>query len=186
MRQLRRRRVSLHSASANSRFHRALGDSGLVQTGANLGYYSQRNVGPIYLSAQTTAEQARAATRAIYAEVAHFNDPNYYTDEELESAKALLEADDLYQREKLSEYSHVLSFWWASTGFDYYRGYLKRLRATSRADISRYVTTYIQGKPHVGLALISDESLKASGLTNDDLLGVSAAPATARSKAAGN
>ena len=170
----------------NSRFQRALADSGLV-TGANLGYYTQRNVGPIYLTAQTTAEQARAATRAIYAEVAHFNDPNYYTDEELESAKALLEADDLYSREKLSEYSHVLSFWWASTGFDYYRGYLKRLRATSRADISRYVTNYIQGKPHVGLALISDESLKASGLTIDDLLGNSAAPATAaRRKAAGN
>ena len=82
------------------------------------------NVGPIYLTAQTTDDKARAATRAIYAEIAHFNDPNYYTDEELESAKALLEADDLYSREKLSEYSHVLSFWWASTGFEYYRGYL--------------------------------------------------------------
>jgi zinc protease len=170
----------------NSRFQRALADTGLV-TGANIGYYTQRNVGPIFLTAQTTEDKARAATKAIYAEVAHFNDPNYYTDEELESAKALLEADDLYSREKLSEYSHVLSFWWASTGFEYYRGYLKRLRATSRADISRYVTTYIQGKPHVGLALMSDESQKASGLTVNDLLGNEPAQAgVARRKAAGN
>ena len=154
----------------NSRFQRALVDSGLV-AGAGIGYYTQRNVGPIFLTLQTTPDKARAAVRAAFAEVAHFNDPNYFTDEELESAKALLEADDLFSREKLSEYSHVISFWWASTGFDYYRGYLKRLRATSRADISRYVNTYIQDKPHVGLALLSQESVRSSGLTTDDLVG---------------
>jgi zinc protease len=154
----------------NSRFQRALVDTGLV-TGANIGYYTQRNVGPINVVAQTTPDKARQALAAIYNEIAHFNDPDYYTDEELESAKALLEADDLYSREKLSEYAHTISFWWASTGLDYFRGYLKRLRATSRADISRYVTTYIQGKPHVGLALMSEETLKQSGLTPEDLIG---------------
>jgi zinc protease len=164
----------------NSRFQRALVDTQLA-TGVNLGYYTQRNVGPIYLVLQTTPDKARAAVRAVYNEIAHFNDPDYFTDEELESAKALLEADDLYSREKLSEYTHVISFWWASTGLDYFRGYLKRLRATSRADISRYVTTYIQGKPHVALALLSDESLKASGLTEADLIG---SDATAKRAAA--
>ena len=94
----------------------------------------------------------------MYNEVSHFNDKDYFTDEQLESAKALLEADDLYSREKLSDYTHTLSFWWASTGLDYFRGYLPRLRATSRADISRYITTYIQGKPHIGLALMSNEA----------------------------
>ena len=123
--------------------------------------------------------------RAAYAEVSHFNDPNYFTDEELESAKALLEADDLFSREKLSEYSHVLSFWWASTGFDYYRGYLKRLRATSRADISRYVNTYIQDKPHIGLALLSEDSVRSSGLTADDLVGNQNTNTKAAQKAAG-
>ncbi|MBC7933197.1 MAG: insulinase family protein [Rubrivivax sp.] len=154
----------------NSRFQRALVDTGLV-AGVNLGYYTQRNVGPINLVIQTTPDKARAAVRAAYEEVAHFNDPGYFTDEELESAKALLEADDLYSREKMSEYSHTISFWWASTGLDYFRGYLKRLRATSRADINRYVTTYIQGKPHVGLALMSEESAKVSALTEADLTG---------------
>ena len=154
----------------NSRFQRALVDTGLV-TGVNLGYYTQRNVGPIALIAQTTPDKAKAATRAIYNEVAHFNDPGYFTDEQLESAKALLEADDLYSREKLDDYAHVISFWWASTGLEYFRGYLGRLRATSRADISRYLTTYVIGKPHVGLALMSEESQKTSGLTADDLIG---------------
>jgi zinc protease len=155
---------------SNSRFQRNLVDSGL-SAGVNLGYYSQRNVGPITLVMQTTPDKARAAVRAVYDEIARFNDPAYFTEEELESAKALLEADDLYSREKLSSYTHVIGFWWSSAGLDYYRGYLKRLRSTSRADISRYVSTYIQGKPHVGLAVLSPESLSASGLTNADLMG---------------
>jgi zinc protease len=154
----------------NSRFQRALVDTGLV-SGVNLGYYTQRNVGPINIIAQTTPEKARAAVRAIYNEVAHFNDPDYYTDEQLETAKALLEANDLFDREKLSDYTHTISFWWASTGIDYFRGYLGNLRRTTRADIRRYVTTYIQGKPHVGLALLSEEAAKTSQLTTDDLIG---------------
>ena len=41
----------------NSRFQRNLVDTGLV-TGVDLGYYTQRNVGPIQLVAQTTPEKA--------------------------------------------------------------------------------------------------------------------------------
>jgi zinc protease len=154
----------------NSRFQRNLVDTGLV-TGVDLSYYTQRNVGPIALIAQTTPDKAQAAIKALYQEVAHFNDKDYFTDEELESAKALLEADDLYSREKLSDYTHTLSFWWASTGLDYFRGYLPRLRATSRADISRYVTTYIQGKPHVGLALMSNEAQSKIKIQPEELIG---------------
>jgi zinc protease len=154
----------------NSRFQRNLVDTGLV-TGVDLSYYTQRNVGPIALIAQTTPDKARAAIKALYEEVAHFNDKDYYTDEQLESAKALLEADDLYSREKLSDYTHTLSFWWASTGLDYFRGYLPRLRATSRADISRYITTYIQGKPHIGLGLMSNESQAKIKITPEELMG---------------
>jgi zinc protease len=154
----------------NSRFQRDLVDTGLV-TGVDLSYYTQRNVGPIALIAQTTPDKARAALKAMYDEVSHFNDKDYFTDEQLESAKALLEADDLYSREKLSDYTHTLSFWWASTGLDYFRGYLPRLRSTSRADISRYVTTYIQGKPHVGLALMSNEAQSKIKIQSEELIG---------------
>ncbi|HEX8456306.1 MAG TPA: pitrilysin family protein [Pyrinomonadaceae bacterium] len=154
----------------DSRFQRALVDTGLVSA-VDFNYYTQRNVGPIQVLAQTTPDKARAAARAIYKEIAAFNDPNYYTDEQLEAAKGLLEADDLYSREKLSDYTHTIGFWWASTGLEYFRGYLGNLRRTSRADINRYITTYIQGKPHVGLALLSEESQKQAQLTPQDLIG---------------
>ncbi|HEX5708539.1 MAG TPA: pitrilysin family protein [Pyrinomonadaceae bacterium] len=154
----------------DSRWQRTLVDSGLV-TGVDMSYLTQRNVGPITVTAQTTPDKARAAVRAIYAEIDKLDDPDYFTDEELENAKTLLEATELYSREKTSEYSHVLSFWWASTGLDYFRGYHQNLRRISRADIRNYVTTYIQGKPHVGLALMSEDSARTSGLTPEDLVG---------------
>ena len=154
----------------DSRFQRALVDTGLV-TGVDLSYYTQRNVGPIQIFAQTTPDKAKAALKAIYKEIDSFNEPGYFTDAQLEAAKGLLEADDLYGREKLTEYTHTLGFWWSSTGLEYFRGYLANLRRTSRADINRYVSTYIQGKPHAGIALLSTETQRQAQLTERDLTG---------------
>ena len=154
----------------NSRFQRALVDTGLVN-GVTIGYLTQRNVGPITVLLQTTPDKARAAVRAVYNEIAHFNDPDYFTDEQLASAKGLLEADDLYSREKLSEYAHTIGFWWASTGLDYFRGYLPNLRQTSRADINRYISTYIQNKPHVALAVMSEQAQNQVQLKPEELIG---------------
>ena len=154
----------------DSRFQRALVDSGLASF-VNLGYYTQRNVGPIQVFLSTSPDKAKAAVKALYNEIDQFNKPDYFTDEELANAKNLLEADDLYGREKLSDYTHTLAFWWSSTGIDYFRDYHKNLRAVGRPDIARYISTYIQNKPHVGLALISTEDQAAAGLTPDDLTG---------------
>jgi zinc protease len=140
-------------------------------TGVDLSYYTQRNTGPIQLSAQTTPDKAKQAVAAIYKEIAHFNDPGYFTDQELANAKGLLEADDLFSREKLTDYTHTIGFWWSSTGLDYFRGYLGNLRRTGRADIQRYVTTYIQSKPHIAIVMLSAESQAQAKLTEQDLIG---------------
>jgi zinc protease len=153
-----------------SKFSRALVDSGLTN-GVDFTYYTQRNVGPIQATMVTDGSNAKAALKAFYAQVDQFDKPDYFTDEELANAKALLEADDLYSREKLSDYTHTLAFWWSTTGIDYFRGYYAKNRAVTRADIQRYVRTYIQNKPHVGIALISPEMQAAAGITPDDLTG---------------
>jgi zinc protease len=154
----------------NSRFQRAMVDSGLT-VGADIGYYTQRNVGPINLTLVTSPVQAKEALKAVYAEIAQFDKPDYFTDEELESAKTILESRDLFEREKPSDYAHTLGFWWSSTGIEYFRGYHKNLRATSRADITRYVKNYMQGKPHVGVALISSQAQAQAKITTEDLIG---------------
>jgi zinc protease len=154
----------------DSRFQRNLVDSGLA-SGAQIGYYTQRNVGPIVITLVTTPDKAKAALAATYQEVAQFASPTYFTNEELESSKTILENTDLFEREKTSEYAHTLGFWWSSTGIDYFRGYHKNLRATSRADIETYIKTYVQGKPHVGVALVSPEAKAKAGITETDLIG---------------
>jgi zinc protease len=153
----------------NSRFQRALVDTGIVNA-VGISYLTQRNVGPITIIAQTSPDKARAAVDAIHKEIKRFNEPDYFTNEQLETAKSLLEADDLYGREKPSEYAHTLGFWWASTGVDYFKGYHANLRATSRADISRYLTRYILGKPYIGIALMSAEAQKQSRLKAEELV----------------
>ncbi|MGQ9897073.1 MAG: M16 family metallopeptidase [Acidobacteriota bacterium] len=162
----------------NSRFQRRLVDSGLA-TSVDLIYLTQRNVGPITLTLQTTPEKARAALLAAYAEIRNFADADYFTDEELSVAKTLLEAEDLFSREKVSEHIHSLSFWWASTGLDYFRSYLPTLRKTSRADIQQYLRRYILGQPHVTVAMMSPEAAAHLNLTEAELVGVQQAVAAA-------
>ncbi|HLM01894.1 MAG TPA: pitrilysin family protein [Pyrinomonadaceae bacterium] len=154
----------------DSRFQRALVDTGLV-VAADVTYYTQRNTGPITLTLVTTPEKAKPALAAAYAELAKFTSADYYTGEELANATTLMESRDLFEREKLSEYAHTLSFWWSSTGIDYFRSYHKNMRAVTREEINRYVKTYIQGKPHVGIALISTQSQQEAKLTPEDLIG---------------
>ncbi len=156
----------------NSRFQRALVDSGLANA-VDFNYYTQRNVGPIAALIQTSPEKAKAAVKALHDQISHFADPNYFTDEELANAKALLEADDLFSREKPSEYVHNIAFWWSSTGLEYFRGYQGHLRSTTRADIAAYLKKYVLGRPHVGVALMSAAAKQSSGLTVDDLIGAS-------------
>ncbi len=154
----------------NSRFQKALVDSGLA-TVVDLGYYTQREVGPINLLAQTTPEKARAALLAIQNEISHFGDPGYFSDLQLRDAKVLLGVNELLGREKTSDFAMTLGFWWASTGIDYYQGYQATLAAVTRADISRYLQTYILGKPRVTLVLLSPEAQQRIQLKTEEVLG---------------
>jgi zinc protease len=153
----------------DSRFSRALVDSGLM-TGASLGYLTQKNVGPIQFLAQTTPEKFKDALKAVNAELAKFDSPDYFTDQELEYAKTLVDVNEIYEREKSSQYAHTVSFWWASSGLDYYATYVDNIRKVTREDITRYVRKYIKNKPRIVSALISVDDQKGISLTENELL----------------
>lgn len=153
----------------NSQFTRNLVDSGLITSGG-LNYYTQKNVGPISITAQATPDKLKAALKAISAEVSKFDSPTYFSDEELQYAKTLLDVDEIYDREKPSEYAHTVSFWWASSGLDYFAGYGDNLNKMTREDITRYVRKYIKNKPRIVAVLVSEADQKRIGLTDADLL----------------
>ncbi len=153
----------------DSKFSRTLVDSGLT-TGAAVGYLTQRNVGPITITGQTDAAKLKAAIAAINQQIQQFDAPDYYTDEELSSAKVLLDVEEIYRREKPSDYAHTISFWWASSGLDYYASYVEKLKTVTRADIQNYVRRYIKNRPRIFGVMISPGDQQKAGLTAKDLL----------------
>lgn len=137
-----------------SAFQKNLVDSGIALQ-AEVSYYTLQHTGPITARIVTPPNNILKAHKVFMAEVEKFTDPEYFTDQQLETAKNLLEVDAIYAREKASSYAHTVSFWWAITGLDYYRNYFDKLRSVTRQDIVNYVNTYIKGKPHVVAALVS-------------------------------
>ena len=146
-------------------FKKKLEESGLAQ-GTNFWYYTQRYVGPIQADIQTTPENLERVMKTFWEQVEKFDDPNYYTDEELETAKQVLRTQTLYRSEQLSSFSQDLAFWWASASLDYYEKYLESLGKITRKDIKEYVQRYVQNKPLVlGVAMSED----AMGRINLDM-----------------
>jgi zinc protease len=138
-------------------FSKALQESGLVQ-GLTFWYYTQRMVGPITSDLFTTPEHVDSAMKIFWQQIAKFDDPNYISDEELETAKNVVRTQILYKSEQLSNFSQELAFWWAAAGLDYYGRYLSDLSKVTRQDIADYVHRYIQGKPYVMGVSLSKEA----------------------------
>ena len=153
----------------NSKFMKTLHESGLWLN-IGLGYYTLSHTGPITITGVTTPQKFREAEEALFKEFAKFNDPDYFTDEQMEYAKNQLEVLEIFSHEQASTWVHTVSFWWAVTGgMDYYLNYVSELRAVSREDISKYVNDYIVDKNHVTGVLISPENREEIALTVEDL-----------------
>ncbi|MFW5966081.1 MAG: M16 family metallopeptidase [Persicimonas sp.] len=151
-----------------SGFQRRLVDSGLA-LGAGMTYSTQRYTGPINMTAQTTPDRLEDAVRAMLEELKRLEDPDYYTDEQLENAKTILAVNDVYNREKTSSFAHTVSFWWATASQDYYLDYIPSLEAVTREDIAQYVRDYITDQPYVMGVLLSEAQRQELGLSEEDL-----------------
>ncbi|MDA0745186.1 MAG: pitrilysin family protein [bacterium] len=150
-------------------FHKNLIDSGLAVR-ASMGYFTQAHTGPIYMQIVASPDKLKDAVAALYKEVDQFTNPEYFTDEQLETAKAMLETSEIFGREKPSDFVHTVSFWWAVAGLDYYDNYVQNLRAVTRQDIHNYLNTYVINKPFVIGALLSEENQTQIALKEEDLL----------------
>jgi zinc protease len=146
-------------------YRKKLEETGLAQN-ISFWYYTQRYVGPISADITTTADKLAETMRVFWQQINKFDDPNYFTEEDLETAKAVLRNRIILDSEKLSEFTHTLSFWWASAGLDYYEQYLNNLDKITKADIRDYVRKYVKGKPYVlGIALSGASKRKIEQVT---------------------
>ena len=81
------------------------------------------------------------------AELPKITEPGYVSDAELRDAAFSAEVAQAMDRERPSQLTHTITFWWTSAGLDYYDNYIPNLRKVTRADIARYLDTYMNGTP---------------------------------------
>ena len=143
----------------NSSFQKRLVESGLCAF-ANISYLTLNYTGPIQIMAQMSADKYTEAERVIFDEIKKLANADYYTDQQLETAKDQLERSELYAQEKPSEFVHTVGSWWAvAGGLDYYLHYVDNLRKVTRKDINEYVQKYVQAAPYVKGVLVSPSDL---------------------------
>jgi zinc protease len=147
-----------------SKLTQALQETGLAND-VQINYYSQKYVGPITFSVSPNPAKIKECYQAMMKEIELWDNDDYITDKQLERAKKILYITQVEEREEVERYVHLLSFWWACATTDYYTFYRENMDKVTRADIKKYVNTYIKGKYFCTGLIIP----KGSGLsTNPD------------------
>jgi zinc protease len=151
---------SYSQAEPSSKMQQALVDSGACVS-VGLSWLTQANVGPITLSFEAAPDKVDRCVLAILAELPKLKEAGYVSDEELANAAFRAEIDAMLAREKPSQLTHTLTFWWSSAGLDYYLGYVDNLKKVTRSQIASYFDTYVLGKPFVFSVMVSPNLAKA-------------------------
>ena len=138
----------------SSRLNQNLVESGLAYQ-VQSSYQTLKYIGPIMTILVPNPQKMDEAIKTLEAEVALWDSDEYFTDEQLESAKNQMVIRDIYSRESTSDFVHSLTFWWASASLDYYVNYIDNLKKVNREDIKEYVRKYIKGQPNVTGLLLS-------------------------------
>jgi zinc protease len=144
----------------SSKWQQALIDKGLA-TYVGLNYSTNRYVGPIDIFVVPNPAKMKECYDEIMNQVSHFADPDYITDEQLQTAKDVLVRNQVRSSEKPSSLASQLTYWWASTSLDYFTDYVTNMTKVTKKDIADYVNRYIKGKPFVAGLIINAEMNKA-------------------------
>lgn len=137
-----------------SKLQQDLVDKGLAYQ-VQVSYQTCKYTGPIQIILVPNPSKIEEALTVLEEHINMWDSDDYFTDEQMETAKNLLAIDDAYSSEKTSDYVHTVTYWWASASIGYYTNYVDNLKKVTREDIKEYVRKYIKGKPHVSGILLS-------------------------------
>lgn len=146
----------------SSKFKQALVDKGLASY-ASISYTTNRYTGPIEMFVVPNPNKLKECYDEVNRQIALFSSPDYYTDQQLTDAKAIRLRDAIREKEKPSSLPSQLSTNWCSTSLDYATDLDQNYQKVTRADIKRYLNTYITNKPMVaGIILNAELNKKAN------------------------
>ena len=140
----------------SSKWQQALIDKGLA-TSAGSSYSTAKYTGSISINAQPVPAKLKECYDEIMNQVSLWSQPDYFTDEQLEDAKAILRRNEIRANEKPSSLASTLSYNWCSTSLNYFTDYASNMQKVTREDINRYIKTYILGKRYVAGMIINAE-----------------------------
>lgn len=143
----------------SSKWQQALIDKGLA-TYAGVSYQTLKYVGPINIYVLPNPLKMKECYDEIMNQIKMWDNPDYYTDEQLETAKQIVKRSYIRQNEKPSNLPHQLTYHWCSTSFEYYKDYTDNCQKVTRDDIKKYVDKYIIGKNFVAGTIINAEMNK--------------------------
>ncbi|HOJ98123.1 MAG TPA: pitrilysin family protein [Termitinemataceae bacterium] len=114
-------------------------------------YWTQRDGGQIVFWAYLLRDERPFSqkVRSLYELLsqqeipAMVQDASYFSAEEFELVKQVLENQQILEQETVEGFLRNLRFWWASASTDYYFSYMKNLRSTTKEAVSRYVQQYL-------------------------------------------
>lgn len=139
----------------SSKWQQALVDKGLA-TYAGVSYQTCKYVGPIQVFAVPNPTKLRECHDVIMKQIMAWADDDYFTDEQLQTAKDILRRNHIRNAEKPSTLSMQLTFQWCSTSLDYFTAYPDDLQKVTRKDIQQYIKKYITGAPFVAGMILNE------------------------------
>lgn len=143
-----------------SKLHKELVESGLAFQ-VNVGYQTCKYVGPIQIVMIPNPRKVEEAYKVLWKNINDWDSDDYFTNEQLQTAKDLLAVEQTYNMEKPSDFIHTVTYWWCSATIGYYTSYIDNLQKVTRDDIKLYVRKYIKGQPYVAGIMLQDGMRKA-------------------------
>ncbi|RFZ95134.1 insulinase family protein [Mucilaginibacter conchicola] len=147
----------------SSKLQQALVDKGLASS-VSFSYNTSHYIGPIQLFVMPNPNKIKECYEEVKNQMSIWGKADYYTDEQLADAKAILLRDHSRSMEKPSSLPSQLSYQWCSTSLDYYTDLTDNYQKVTRADIAKYMNTYVVGKPSVAGIILTPEASKAANV----------------------
>lgn len=141
----------------------SLSASGLAYQ-IGVGYQTQKYGAPLTIFLVPKAQAVKEAVAKLEENIQQWDDPGFFSEEELEHARRMLSVQELYSREVPSGIVHNISYWWASADIDYFADYVDNIKKVTHEDVARVVRTYIHGQPNVTGLLVTLQMKEMLGL----------------------
>jgi len=140
----------------SSKFYQDVIESGLARL-ADVSYYTNRTKGPISITLMPDPERIGEAMKKIDEHIEMWDNDDYFTDEQLQTAKDLLIISDEYAQEVTSNYVKSVSWWWCLKDIETYTNYAEGMQGVTRDNIKAYVKNYIKGQKSVTGIMVNKE-----------------------------